>query len=220
MFVININGTHSFRQTIFTISRDAVIYLGSLFKKYNVSKTAKKNEIAYNRKFVFDCFRMIMRYDTLGGDSLQWAHSDINNLIDAKTETTTLELFASPINNVSDIYCSLFLDTDKPFGSAGSFPNNIPSIKDGFTVLCNPPYIEKILNDAAMLCLKLLNEYQIQVAFTCPKWIDMPAYIEMSKSKYLVKSSNPIGMRSALTRMEITQGMHKSTVFHLSSKKE
>lgn len=73
--------------------------------------------------------RMVLRYSTLVNGGQQWAvPKEVFNCLYKKCKFL-YEGFASPLNSgFSDLragkFCSLFLDTDKPFGSMGSFFDN------------------------------------------------------------------------------------------------
>jgi hypothetical protein len=107
-----------------------------------------------------------------------------------------LEGFASPFNSQLLLinqgnFCSLFLDTDKVFGSIGNF---FDADLQNKVVAVNPPYVLSILDNMAKKCIsecekaeKLGNKIKLFIIMSA--WRDTEAYISLSKSKYLLESS-------------------------------
>jgi len=102
------------------------------------------------------------------------------------------EAFASPLNSrvieMGGRFCSLYSDTDKVFGSLGSFFEiNMHEYEGGWSV--NPPMIETILNQAASKVIDFLDRTKgkIPVFFSMGAWQDTPAFNKLSHSKWLVQ---------------------------------
>lgn len=107
----------------------------------------------------------------------------------------TIEGFASPLNsqiirldNNKLKFCSLFLDTDAPFGSIGNFFTT-----DFFshTVFANPPQIPELLNRMAIrineLCSDATKEGKsIRFFVIIPIETDAEHYIQLTSSPYKV----------------------------------
>ena len=55
------------------------------------------------------------------------------------------ECFASPLNCHFPSFCSAFPDTDRPFGSAGSFWAWAPDPKAGGSFQANPPFVADVM---------------------------------------------------------------------------
>jgi len=92
------------------------------------------------------------------------------------------------------MFCSIFLDTDKIFGSVGSFYNLSlerllnQNIKG---VVFNPPYLPILMNYTTKICLNLLEKMDnINIDFTIisflPNWVDADYIQFFLKSKYLI----------------------------------
>lgn len=90
-------------------------------------------------------------------------------------EGVRLEGFSSPLNSqlmliADDInFCSLFPDTDKVFGSVGSFFD----ISEPEAISFNPPYTEYIINEGIK---KTLTWKDTKVIYNLPCWTDMEGY--------------------------------------------
>jgi hypothetical protein len=103
------------------------------------------------------------------------------------------EGFASPLNSrlmefEGTSFCSLFEDTDAPFGSIGSF--FVAGQKDkrhNGAWMVNPPYTEEILAKAAKIVLERASkDKEYEAYFMSPRWTDSEAYMLMENSKYLI----------------------------------
>jgi glycogenin glucosyltransferase len=102
------------------------------------------------------------------------------------------EAFASPLNarllgKPDARYCSVFPDTDAPFGSIGDFLSRPPRDLDGNWVV-NPPFVEDLLARAARLVTDALlaDEGRAQTFFfIIPAWTDSEAYAILRESPFL-----------------------------------
>lgn len=99
------------------------------------------------------------------------------------------ECFASPLNAHFEKYCSAFYDTDKYFGSVGSFFDT--EISEG-NWECNPPFTEEVMVNCAKHIEHLidLTDKPLMFVVTVPLW-DLgkaPHNLEFQKSKYLKDS--------------------------------
>lgn len=148
----------------------------------------------YDRPFPYDIIRMILRYAIFDTSNQQWSiginlYEYISNIFDI-----SFEMFASPLNFNMNMFCSIFLDTDKIFGSVGSFYNLSlerllnQNIKG---VFFNPPYLPILMNYTTKICINLLEKMEREnMDFTIisflPNWADAD-YIQLFlQSKYLV----------------------------------
>ena len=158
------------------------------FKRY--SKLIRN----YDRPFPYDIIRMILRYAIFDTSNQQWSiginlYEHINNLFNIG-----FEMFASPLNFNMNMFCSIFLDTDKIFGSVGSFYNISLKLllnQNIKGVIFNPPYLPILMNHTTKMCLNLLEKMDnINADFTIisflPNWADADYIQSFLQSKYLV----------------------------------
>lgn len=90
-------------------------------------------------------FCVLMRYETLGGSGYQGSIPKyfFDELV--RTENSPLiECFASPLNNTMDVYYSKYYDTDRYFGSRGSFFDNFKETQGYYEA--NPPFIVSVID--------------------------------------------------------------------------
>jgi hypothetical protein len=137
---------------------------------------------------------MILRYAIFDTSNQQWSigiklYEHISNIFDI-----SFEMFASPLNFNMNMFCSIFLDTDKIFGSVGSFYNLSlekllnQNIKG---VFFNPPYLPILMNYTTKICINLLEKMEREsMDFTIisflPNWADADYIQSFLQSKYLV----------------------------------
>ena len=167
------------------------------YKKY--TKTLSFNRYSklinnYNRPFPYDIILMLLRNSLFDSSNQQWSiginlYDNISILFDI-----SFEMFASPLNFNMNMFCSLFLDTDKTFGSFGSFYNLTydkllnQNIKG---VFYNPPYLPILMKNTSKICLKLLSKMdETNIDFTIvsflPNWSDAIYIKEFIQSPYLI----------------------------------
>jgi len=150
----------------------------------------------YDKPFPYDIIRMILRYGIFDMSNQQWSIGD--NLYDDISEifNISFEMFASPLNFNMNTFCSLFFDTDKIFGSFGSFYNiNIDKflIQNIKGVFFNPPYLPLLMNNSINKCLNILDEMnKLSIDFSIvsflPNWDDADYIKRFIGSKYTVDS--------------------------------
>ena len=137
-----------------------------------------------------DIVRMLLRYECLFPGGQQWGSSEAKYTMLHDNYNVRLEGFASPKNSQllyhkDSYFCSLFYDTDKVFGSRGSYFNinfaefaaevgaDLPYV--GLAVC--PPYILHIMDDAMRKVISELESAKragarCLVIFLCPDWTD------------------------------------------------
>jgi hypothetical protein len=133
-------------------------------------------------------------YSLFDMSNQQWSigitlYDDISTQLDIG-----FEMFASPLNFNMNMFCSLFLDTDKTFGSVGSFYNiTIDKILNlGLRgVFYNPPYLPLLMATTTRMCITLLNKmHQLGTDFTVvsflPNWADADYIQAFLSSSYTV----------------------------------
>jgi hypothetical protein len=101
----------------------------------------------------------------------------------------THECFASPLNQYMDSYNSAFPDTDRFFGSQGSFLD-MDVTEGGFEG--NPPFLEEVMAAQALHVVHLLDKAEYKNKSLCfviiwPGWKDTPGYSSLIESKFCRK---------------------------------
>ena len=129
-----------------------------------------KNKYIGDKKYIDEYFFVILfRYQLLGSNNHQL--SILPKIFNKLNEDFNFEIecFASSINSSSNIYCSIYSDVEKYFGSIGSF-FQIDIIK-GFFIL-NPPYQEDIIEKSIEKVLYFMKKTSEKLAFfiTIPIW--------------------------------------------------
>lgn len=148
----------------------------------------------YDRPYPYDMIRMLLRYAIFDMSNQQWSIG--KNLYDDISEifNISFEMFASPLNFNMNMFCSIFLDTDRMFGSLGSFYNLTvermlnQNIKG---VFFNPPYLPILMSNCTKQCINILDEMcKLNVDFTIvsflPNWSDADYIRTFLSSKYVV----------------------------------
>lgn len=148
----------------------------------------------YDRPFPFDIVRMLLRYAIFDMSNQQWSigitlYDEISAQLDIG-----FEMFASPLNFNMNMFCSLFLDTDKTFGSVGSFYNiTVDKLLNlGLRgVFYNPPYLPLLMATTTRMCIQLLDKMrELAVDFTVvsflPNWVDASYIQDFLDSRYTV----------------------------------
>ena len=72
-------------------------------------------------RFRVDLARLLLRYKAIGGSGFQAALGGGAFAVLRSAFGTNMETFASPLNARTSPFCSAFADTDRAFGSVGSF---------------------------------------------------------------------------------------------------
>jgi hypothetical protein len=148
----------------------------------------------YDRPFPFDIVRMLLRYALFDMSNQQWSigitlYDEISAQLDIG-----FEMFASPLNFNMNMFCSLFLDTDKTFGSVGSFYNiTVDKLLNlGLRgVFYNPPYLPLLMSATTRMCIQLLDKMrELAIDFTVvsflPNWADAAYIQDFLASRYTV----------------------------------
>lgn len=120
---------------------------------------------------------MLLRYASIVNGGQQWSipFAKAKKLFENGYK---YEGFASPLNSnllpLGGKYCSLFPDTDVPFGSLGAFDyEKINRYSDGNWIL-NPPYTEYMLLYTVTEILKVSTS--IKIYMIIPNWQDAEFY--------------------------------------------
>lgn len=174
-----------------TSSDNYVIRYRTYSKAVNYNRYARliRN---YTRPFPFDILRMVLRYAIFDLSNQQWSIGiSLYEEIAVQMEIE-FEMFASPLNFNMNMFCSLFLDTDKIFGSVGSFYNlNVDKLLNMglHGVFYNPPYLPLLMSTTTHMCLALLDKlHSIGKDFTIvsflPNWSDADYIQTFLASRY------------------------------------
>lgn len=167
----------------------------------------KQNGVYKYRDFVFklgehraNCYesisddeimKMVLRYSLmfLGGQQWNLPHRWYKEV--AEKFDVSVEGFASPLNSQlmlfqkSPQFCSLFKDTDKPFGSIGSIFKLRPHFITGKVMMNNPPYVLEIMNKLMEVQEKWLDMVNTRIIMCVAAWEDADYYQQAMKSRYL-----------------------------------
>jgi hypothetical protein len=197
ILMLNRNKASAFQNiacSIFVSGEDNYIIKYRTYTKVINFKRYAKLIHNYDRPFPYDIIRMILRYSIFDTSNQQWSigiklYDNISNLFDIG-----FEMFASPLNFNMNMFCSIFLDTDKIFGSVGSFYNlSIDRLLNQNIkgVFFNPPYLPILMDYTTKICINLLEKMELEnIDFTVisflPNWADAD-YIQLFlQSKYLI----------------------------------
>jgi hypothetical protein len=147
-------------------------------------KTSRVNLLRKQNKNIYP---LIMRYAILEvRGSNQWAVPSLvyKNMI--KKYNIEIEGFASPFNSRmlklrgAGSYCSMFPDTDRPFGSLGSFFSLNTA---GKRIFMNPPFVPEIIEK---INKKIAAECKKSLFILCvPEWPAASCYTAIFKNKFL-----------------------------------
>lgn len=136
-------------------------------------------------------WRLLQRYIALGGEGYQGTlRKEVLKHLFNRFEVRH-ECFASPLNAYLTHYTSAFPETDKVWGSHGSFFGLLNDWKrsvsrtEGGAFEINPPFVEEIML-ATVLYLDLWLQEPAPLAFFIffPGWFDTPAYEVLKASPF------------------------------------
>jgi SAM-dependent methyltransferase len=133
-------------------------------------------------------FCVLQRYESLSGDSAGFQMALTEDVFDKLHNLfgVTHECFASPLNCYFPNFCSLFYDTDRFFGSKGSFFDFHPT-EGSFEA--NPPFVDETMTENVKHIISLLEKSQKPLSFVIivPGWDDddCQSYQITTGSKYL-----------------------------------
>lgn len=164
----------------FTISE--YIY-NKLLVKFNGSKCKHNNELYVNIKIL----QLIIRYSNLespNGRNFQGALPDKVFKMLRDEANCNFETFAAPQFSYYDKCCSAYYDTDKYFGSVGTFTNFNPN--EG-TYEGAPPNSEYFLNHIINHLLDIFKNATGKLCFILflPDWDDLEGLKKIESSKYI-----------------------------------
>ena len=142
----------------------------------------KKNDMvevsSTNHLFLNLVYCLLARYETYSSGATGFQGSLTHNVFDALVRIfgVQTECFSSPLNSYLPNYYSAFEDTDKWFGSQGSFFRNFKPLTGAFSV--NPPFVNEVMQETTLLLNKLLEQPEADLFFVViiPSWTDSPCY--------------------------------------------
>lgn len=124
---------------------------------------------------------MINRYKTFFGYTLE-SNSLAFNMNENIIKLINIELFSSPINNLTNKFCWLFYNIEKYFGWIGSaFCFNFDKLQSGNIVYMNPPFDEDYYDK----CIEIIKKFPENIYIVIhPYWTNCKNY------NYLMKHNN------------------------------
>lgn len=146
-----------------SVEGDMVLYnVGRLGLKIPLNVLNKLGEKLGENYYPEIIDKLIIRYFPLGIDTGYFWSIDrkLYSFFESTSTVPSLECFASPFNHFLDNYCSIYED-DTVFGSKGNFFDYIRHLttnKIPMRLIINPPYIEKIVEEAAAAVTTYLSE--------------------------------------------------------------
>lgn len=156
-------------------------HLDELRRRYAEHATDDVSGWRFNQRL----FCLLQRYAALGGPTYQC--SVTRHGFDALRSAfgVTKECYASPLNCNADVYWSAFADTDRFFGSQGSFYTSLGSalVQEGGGFFANPPFVEEhmqALQEQVALMLGL--PVPVTFAVILPTWTDNASHEWMRTS--------------------------------------
>ena len=164
---------NSSQTDIITLSTEAY---KNLRKKYNSVQPIKTDED--EGKFLIQLLLLLLRYNTVSGDVRGYQMALPESVFSFLKSEYGLqhECFASPMNACSLIgsFCSRFPDTDKSFGSKGSF---FEFTAEEGCFESNPPFVEECMIRNIKHILELMEKAEIQKKaltffIVVPRWDD------------------------------------------------
>jgi phosphorylated CTD-interacting factor 1 len=158
-------------------------HLCELRRLYATHATDDVSGWRFNRRL----FCLLHRYNVIGGPTY---HCSVTRRSFDELRSAfgvTKECFASPLNRNADIYWSAFADTDRFFGSNGSFYKALDSalVQEGGGFFANPPFVEEhmqALQEQVALMLEL--PAAVTFAVILPTWTDNASHEWMRTSPY------------------------------------
>lgn len=163
---------------------------------YNRMKIPLDNRIRFliNKTNKYVVLRMLLRYIGYG---INGQHCSIpTNMYRYFYEKLGVrgEGFGSPLNSKliemkDTIFCTLFKDTDKPFGSKGCFKASIILKNQNVNWTLNPPYFESIIEITYKKIMKVFKKAtnpDLLIILMIPRWTNNIYYQKIKNNKYLI----------------------------------
>lgn len=135
--------------------------------------------------------KMVLRYSILFLGGQQWNLPQDWYRNTAEKFDVSVEGFASPLNSQlmlfrdSPKFCSVFRDTDKPFGSLCNIFKLRPHLIKDKVMMNNPPYILELMNLLMETQTQWLDATPVRIIMCVAAWEDAEYYQNAMSSKYL-----------------------------------
>ena len=133
----------------------------------------RKNNDAEHEKYRQRLYCVLARYESLSStsDGYQMAVPEHVFAVMNRLFGVSHECFASPLNCYFPSFCSLCLDTDRYFGSKGSFFKFRPTWG---SFEANPPFVEEVMTQMVEHIIDLLqsSEHPLSFLIVVPGWDD------------------------------------------------
>jgi len=153
-----------------------------LIKQYQAMKT---KTMKFNVEHII--LIMLIRYYCILESGNNQMSLDFNKVFGDGKIISQMELFASPLNANTKLYCSMFYDIDRYFGSYGSF-YNIELHEGSYNI--NPPFREDIMEKMSLRLMASLHTKNTNLRYyiTIPAWFknESKAYRTLRKSKFCI----------------------------------
>lgn len=158
-------------------------HLVSLRKLYRAHTPADIEETDFARRV----FCLLRRYDAVGGPTYQCSVTREVFGVLRDEFGVTKECFASPLNRNAEVFWSAFPDTDRFFGSNGSFFDALttPLVAEGGGFYANPPFVDEYI-ERLCVCVRAILAWPVAVTFAIvlPVWEDCAGYTWFANSPF------------------------------------
>jgi hypothetical protein len=149
----------------------------------------KRYQNANRSEFVKDMWLLLCRYRSLTGEGYQGAVRREGLKYLYNRYQVKHECFASPLNAYLETFTSAFVDTDKVFGSLGSFFNLRETLRAkgqaGGSFEVNPPFVEEIMLATSLyLDMWLQDADPLSFFIFYPGWSDTPGFEVLKQSRF------------------------------------
>lgn len=161
----------------YEINRDLIISSDEVTLRFKMTKRMRELLKMHTKEYFINAY---LNYLTILANKQQWACVNMP----FKKANIKIECFASCFNTIlKQQYFSLFWKDEIKYGAIGDFFKDDPCKYKG-NIMCNPPFIEKMLNDAADRILWILSKCKKSIVFISPLWKDLYAIDILRKSKH------------------------------------
>eukprot|EP00397_Hematodinium_sp_SG-2012_P043231 GEMP01048015.1.p1 GENE.GEMP01048015.1~~GEMP01048015.1.p1 ORF type:complete len:359 (+),score=91.92 GEMP01048015.1:238-1314(+) len=184
--------------------RGSVVYCAVEHKTLKLNKTHfdrlqkahAENAAGDTASFDARVFALMCRYSALHGHGYQAAVDEKTFALLEALLGVSMEMFASPLNSYFSSFCSAFYDTDRYFGSQGSFFDFMPPAKGG-SFQANPPFVPETMLRMVDHMHHLLDSTAhktnapLSFAVFVPHWHELKAVRALKESPFLAISTRP-----------------------------
>lgn len=158
-------------------------HLGEMRRLYQKHTPADTELVDFARRV----FCLLRRYDAVGGPTYQCSVTREVFGVLRDDFGVAKECFASPLNRNAEVFWSAFPDTDRFFGSNGSFFDAMatPLVAEGGGFYANPPFVEEYI-ERLCACVLTMLAWSVPVTFAIvlPVWDDCAGYSWLASSRF------------------------------------